>query len=228
MKKSGIGWYQRHRLLPRPACGERDGVRGLFGFRTKQTRAAGRRPLAPHPESACRLAVSDLSPQAGRGDRGRGQFRYTLKDRIARLGLTSVLLLVAPAGAMAQQGAARQACAADIKQLCAEVKPGDGRLKACVKEHFGQLSASCQTRAVQQCDDNQILQDRRRAKMLRHSTRRRAYPDLHEGPLHGIDRALQGGAAARQAPAAIAGRPPAADPWPPTYSFCGLWSGARV
>ena len=45
---------------------------------------------------------------------------------------------------MAQQGAARQACAADITQLCAEVKPGDGRLKACVKEHFGQLSASCQ------------------------------------------------------------------------------------
>jgi hypothetical protein len=123
-------------------------VRGLFGFRTKQTRAAGRRPLAPHPESACRLAVSDLSPQAGRGDRGRGQFRYTLKDRISKLGLTSVLLLVAPAGAMAQQSAARQACAADIKQLCTEVKPGDGRLKACIKEHFGQLSTSCQTALI--------------------------------------------------------------------------------
>jgi Cysteine rich repeat len=55
------------------------------------------------------------------------------------------VLLLAPAGAMAQQGAARQACGADIKQLCTEVKPGDGRLKACVKEHFGQLSAPCQT-----------------------------------------------------------------------------------
>jgi len=49
---------------------------------------------------------------------------------------------------MAQQGVARQACAADITQLCAEVKPGDGRLKACVKEHFGQLSASCQTALI--------------------------------------------------------------------------------
>jgi len=57
----------------------------------------------------------------------------------------SVLLLVAPTGAMAQQGAAHQACAADLKQLCGEVKPGDGRLKVCVKEHFGQLSAPCQT-----------------------------------------------------------------------------------
>jgi hypothetical protein len=46
---------------------------------------------------------------------------------------------------MAQASAARQACAADIKQLCAEIKPGEGRLKACVKEHFGQLSATCQT-----------------------------------------------------------------------------------
>jgi hypothetical protein len=49
---------------------------------------------------------------------------------------------------MAQEGAARQACPAGIKQLCAEVKPGDSRLKARVKEHFGQLSASCQTALI--------------------------------------------------------------------------------
>ena len=66
-----------------------------------------------------------------------------MRGRIARLVLASLLLT--PTGAMAQLGAARQACAADIKQLCAEVKPGESRLKTCVKEHFGQLSASCQT-----------------------------------------------------------------------------------
>jgi hypothetical protein len=64
--------------------------------------------------------------------------------RVVVLGLAPVLLLT-PATAMAQLGEARQACAADIKQMCAEVKPGEGRLKACVKEHFGQLSAPCQT-----------------------------------------------------------------------------------
>jgi hypothetical protein len=58
------------------------------------------------------------------------------------------MLLLGAAGAMAQQGGARQACAADIKQLCGEVKPSEGRLKACVKEHFGQLSASCQTALI--------------------------------------------------------------------------------
>ena len=64
--------------------------------------------------------------------------------RVVVLGLAPVLLLT-PATAMAQLGEARQACAGDVKQICAEVKPGEGRLKACIKEHFGQLSAPCQT-----------------------------------------------------------------------------------
>ena len=68
-------------------------------------------------------------------------------SKVASLGVAWMLLL-APAGAMAQQGAARQACGADIKQMCAEVERGDGRLKACVKEHFGQLTASCQTALI--------------------------------------------------------------------------------
>ena len=63
-------------------------------------------------------------------------------------GLALSFLLLVPAPAMAQPGAARQACAADIKQLCAEVKPGENRLKTCIKEHFGQLSASCQTALI--------------------------------------------------------------------------------
>jgi len=57
-------------------------------------------------------------------------------------------LLLAPQGALAQLGGARQACGADIKQLCADIKPGESRLKVCVKEHFGQLSASCQTALI--------------------------------------------------------------------------------
>jgi hypothetical protein len=100
--------------------------------------------VVTHPEPARRRAVPDLSPQAGRGDCGCGKFLRTFKVRIARLGF-AFLLPLTPAGAIAQQGAARQACGPDIKQLCTEVKPGEGRLKVCVKEHFGQLSASCQT-----------------------------------------------------------------------------------
>src|SRR6516165_4462855 len=59
-------------------------------------------------------------------------------------------------------------------------------------------------RADQQRYDNQGLQGRRPAKMRRRSARWRAYPDLHEGPLHRIDRALQGSAIARQTSEGIA------------------------
>jgi hypothetical protein len=61
---------------------------------------------------------------------------------LIKLGLV-LLLLLAPAGAIAQQ-AVRQACTADFAKVCAGVEPGEGRVMACVREHFGQLSASCQ------------------------------------------------------------------------------------
>ncbi|HEX9168280.1 MAG TPA: hypothetical protein VF886_05035 [Roseiarcus sp.] len=39
-------------------------------------------------------------------------------------------------------------CAADIKAQCADVKPGGGKLKDCVKAHFSDLSADCQVAIV--------------------------------------------------------------------------------
>ena len=57
--------------------------------------------------------------------------------------LTAALLL-STSGAMAQQRAVAKACAADIKAQCAGVQPGGGRVKACVAEHFKDLSEPCQ------------------------------------------------------------------------------------
>jgi hypothetical protein len=36
-----------------------------------------------------------------------------------------------------------EACAGDIDRLCPGVPPGQGRIKACMKAHVSQLSASC-------------------------------------------------------------------------------------
>ncbi len=52
-------------------------------------------------------------------------------------------ILLAPAGAMAQGAAVRQLCGPEIQQRCAGVQPGDGRLRACVKEHFPEFSEPC-------------------------------------------------------------------------------------
>jgi hypothetical protein len=51
-------------IPPRPACGERVGVRGVLV--TAQRPPVGQK-AAPHPVAA-RRAATDLSPQAGRGD----------------------------------------------------------------------------------------------------------------------------------------------------------------
>jgi hypothetical protein len=63
--------------------------------------------------------------------------------RLGSLGITALFLL-APAEAAAQQGVAHSACAGELNQVCAGVQPGEGRLMACVKDHFGELSARCQ------------------------------------------------------------------------------------
>ena len=37
-------------------------------------------------------------------------------------------------------------CAADIKAKCAEIKPGGGRIKDCVKTHAAEFSDACKAR----------------------------------------------------------------------------------
>ena len=44
---------------------------------------------------------------------------------------------------MAQQAAVRQACGAEIQQHCAGLQPGEGRIRACVKDHFAEFSDLC-------------------------------------------------------------------------------------
>ena len=67
------------------------------------------------------------------------------KSRILAAG--AVLLLPA-SSAMAQMGnpAARavlRACKPDIAQFCSQVPPGQGRIKACMKQHLPELSEPC-------------------------------------------------------------------------------------
>src|ERR1700719_790995 len=62
--------------------------------------------------------------------------------RIRRLTI-ACFLLMAPVGVMAQGSAVRQACGPELQQHCAGIEPGEGRLRACVKENFGAFSEPC-------------------------------------------------------------------------------------
>ena len=57
------------------------------------------------------------------------------------------LLLTGSFGASAQEGlfTSERDCAADVQSLCAGVRPGGGRVLACLQSHVGNLSVGCST-----------------------------------------------------------------------------------
>ena len=58
--------------------------------------------------------------------------------------ICAVVLLSAPVATAKERSFG--ACAADIKAKCAEVKPGGGRIKDCVKTHAAEFSDACKAR----------------------------------------------------------------------------------
>lgn len=68
-----------------------------------------------------------------------------------RRALTIAALVALPASAALAQGgphsqeakAVLEACKQDIKEFCSQVPPGEGRIKACMKQHLPQLSEPC-------------------------------------------------------------------------------------
>jgi hypothetical protein len=72
-----------------------------------------------------------------------------MKTILATLTLSLAALLAVPT-AMAADAAASGvvasgsgACKADAERLCPGVQPGEGRIKACFKQHKDQLSSGC-------------------------------------------------------------------------------------
>jgi hypothetical protein len=55
-------------------------------------------------------------------------------------------VLLSATVSVAQQRGHAGACTADIKEKCAGVERGEGRISACVKEHLTEFSKSCQDR----------------------------------------------------------------------------------
>jgi hypothetical protein len=69
-----------------------------------------------------------------------------MKTLFATLSLACAGLLMAGAASAADApagGAVAAACKADVEKLCGGVQPGDGKIKACMKEHRKELSEGC-------------------------------------------------------------------------------------
>ena len=61
-----------------------------------------------------------------------------------------------PGTAAPPQQATKGACVANIKEKCAGVEPGQGRIGACVKEHLAELSQPCQARLARLADAKKV------------------------------------------------------------------------
>ena len=74
-----------------------------------------------------------------------------MKTAITTVVLGAALLLTGSFGASAQEGlglfATERDCTTDIQSLCAGIKPGGGRILACLQSHVaaGDLSVGCST-----------------------------------------------------------------------------------
>jgi len=62
---------------------------------------------------------------------------------LIRPALLAGMLLLSASAAWAAGGEVRQACAGDVKALCSGVKPGGGRLAACMRDNTDKLSQGC-------------------------------------------------------------------------------------
>jgi hypothetical protein len=66
---------------------------------------------------------------------------------MSKLVIIGAVLLLSTSSAMAQMRpgarAVLQACKPDIARFCGQVPPGEGRIKACMKEHLPELSEPC-------------------------------------------------------------------------------------
>ena len=65
-----------------------------------------------------------------------------------RSGLVILVALLLLSGSVAVAQQESKPCAGDIKALCAGIRPGEGRIKACIKSHLTDLSPTCQDRLL--------------------------------------------------------------------------------
>ncbi|MDT8286908.1 MAG: cysteine rich repeat-containing protein, partial [Elusimicrobiales bacterium] len=61
-------------------------------------------------------------------------------------GLAGSLMAVPADAARGKRGEGKGVCAEDVQNFCKDVKPGEGRIAACLKEHAKELSKACSER----------------------------------------------------------------------------------
>lgn len=84
--------------------------------------------------AALKTCIPEIKRQCGGAE---GEVRRTcIKSRFNEFSLACQLALV-------KLAAVKRACKADVKTKCPDILPGGGRVEACIKDHFAEMSAAC-------------------------------------------------------------------------------------
>jgi len=99
--------------------------------------ARAQTPPAAAPQARpCQADVARLCPNA----HGRSEVHACLQQNASQLSAECT----AHIDQVKQRvEAAREACQPDVAKFCADVKPGGGRIVACLKQHSSELSDAC-------------------------------------------------------------------------------------
>ena len=88
---------------------------------------------------SCKADVAKFCPQV---QPGGGRIAQCLKQNQAQLSPSCQERIKMVAARLKE---VNQACEDDLQQYCAGVKPGEGRIAQCLKDHKDKLSAECKT-----------------------------------------------------------------------------------
>ena len=94
-------------------------------------------------EASCKADLAKFCPQAKPGG---GQIEACLKQNSAQLS-PSCKTRVAQMKEILKE--VHQACAEDIHFLCAGIRPGGGRIAACLKQNAAEVSPGCKARIAE-------------------------------------------------------------------------------
>jgi hypothetical protein len=94
-------------------------------------------PLSARAQDACKADAERLCKDIPPGG---GRIIGCLKSHEADLSPACKERMAAGKGRM--EGV-KEACKPDVEKFCKEIKPGDGRIAACLKSHDGELAPAC-------------------------------------------------------------------------------------
>ena len=92
---------------------------------------------------SCKADVEKFCPQVKPGG---GRIAQCLKQNQAQLSASCQERIKMVAARLKE---VHQACEDDVQQYCAGVKPGEGRIAQCLKQHKDKLSAECKTQIAE-------------------------------------------------------------------------------